>query len=256
MKAPTIAAACLAALLLSPAAQADRLDDILARGELRVGTTGDYLPFSRLDPASGQYRGLDIDMAADLARALGVKLQLVATSWPTLMRDQRDGKFDIAMSGISISLERQKQALYSAAYLNDGKTPIARCDNAARFQTLEQLNRKQTRLVVNPGGTNERFARQRLPDADLTVFPDNNRIFQQIIEGKADAMVTDAVETRYQQKLHPELCAIHPDKPFDFSQKAYLLPNDWRWKAWVDQWLSQRMQDGGFARLSAKWLGQ
>ncbi|WP_305883469.1 transporter substrate-binding domain-containing protein [Chromobacterium sp. IIBBL 290-4] len=247
--------ACGALMLAAAAAQADQLDDILARGALRVATTGDYLPFSG-KRADGGYQGLDIDMAEDLARSLGVKLEWVPTSWPNLMRDQAAGAFDIAMSGISISLERQKRALYSISYLNDGKTPIVRCENAARFQTLAQLNQPQTRLVVNPGGTNERFAKSRLKDANLTVFPDNTQIFQQIIAGKADAMVTDAVETRYQQKLHPELCALHPDQPFDFSQKAYLLPNDWRWKAWVDQWLAQRKQDGFFDEISAKWLGK
>ena len=50
-------------------------------------------------------------------------------------------------------------------------------------------------------------------------------------------MLTDAVETRLQAKLHPELCAIHPDAPFDFSELAYLLPRDVALKAFVDQWL-------------------
>ena len=56
------------------------------------------------------------------------------------------------------------------------------------------------------------------------MHPDNVTIFRQIIDGKADLMVTDAVETRYQQKLHPELCAVHPEKPFDFSQKPICCP--------------------------------
>lgn len=246
----------LAGLIAGQPALADRLDDILQRGSVRVGTTGDYRPFSERDAASGAYRGLDIEMAESLARALGVKLELVATSWPTLMRDHEAGKFDIAMSGVSINLERQKRALYSQPYLNDGKTPITRCENVQRFQTIAQINQPRVKLIVNPGGTNEKFARARLPAAALTVHPDNVTIFRQIIDGKADLMVTDAVETRYQQKLHPELCAVHPEKPFDFSQKAYLLPNDWRWKAWVDQWLSQSLQNGEFAGLSAKWLGK
>jgi cyclohexadienyl dehydratase len=146
------------------AAQADQLADILARNALRVATTGDYLPFSGKQ-ADGNYEGLDIDMAEDLARSLGVRLEWVATSWPNLMHDYAAGKFDIAMSGISISLERQKQALYSVSYLNDGKTPIARCENATRFETLKQLNQTQTRLVVNPGGSNERFAHNRIKNA-------------------------------------------------------------------------------------------
>lgn len=237
-----------------PVAHADRLDDILQRGNLRVGMTGDYPPFSLRDPASG-YQGLDLDMAQSLARALGVRLDVIPTSWPTLMKDLQADKFDIVMSGVSISLERQKQALYSLAYLDDGKTPITRCDDLQRFQTLEQINQPGVRLIVNPGGTNERFAREHFPRANLTVHPDNTTVFRQIVEGKADLMVTDAVETRYQQKLIPGLCSVHPDKPFNFSQKAYLLPNDWRWKAWVDQWLSQAMRNGEFQKISLRWLG-
>ena len=77
---------------------------------------------------------------------------------------------------------------------------------------------------------------------------------REIVEGKADVMITDAVETRLQQKLHPELCAIHPDKPFDFSEKAYMMRRDYALKLFVDQWLHQMRETGGYARLYAKWI--
>ena len=57
-------------------------------------------------------------------------------------------------------------------------------------------------MIVNPGGTNERFARANIKDADITVFPDNTVIFDEIAKGNADLMMTDASETRYQQKQH------------------------------------------------------
>jgi len=59
---------------------------------------------------------------------------------------------------------------------------------------------------------------------------------------------------RLQQRLHPELCAIHPDQPFDFSELAYLLPRDPALKAWVDTWLHISAETGEQARLLAKWL--
>ena len=66
-------------------------------------------------------------------------------------------------------------------------------------------------------------------------------------------MITDATETLYQQKLHPgALCAIHPDAPFDFSEKAYLLPRDVALKAFVDQWLHIADATGALAALKAK----
>lgn len=241
-------------LHLPAAAQSHRLDDILARGVLRVGTTGDYKPFSYRANASSPFIGLDVELAGQLAQALGVRLELVPTSWPNLMQDFGADRFDIVMSGVSISLDRQKKALYSIPYLKDGKTPITRCENQARFQTLAQIDQPGVRLIVNPGGTNERFARANVRQAGITVYPDNITIFDQIVAGQADLMMTDAIETRLQQKLRPELCAVHPETPFDFSEKAYLLPRDLLWKAFVDQWLHQTIDSGAFARLIDKWL--
>ena len=241
-------------LQLPAAAQSNRLDEVIARGALRVGTTGDYKPFSYRGQAADAFVGLDVELAGQLAKALGVKVELVPTSWPTLMKDLADDRFDIAMSGVSISLERQKKALYSIPYLRDGKTPITRCENVERFQTVSQIDQPGVRLIVNPGGTNERFARAHIKSASITVYPDNVTIFEQIVSGQADLMITDAIETRLQQKLKPKLCAVHPDQPFDFSEKAYLLPRDLLWKSFVDQWLHQTIDSGAFAKLLDKWL--
>ncbi|KQV52213.1 gamma subclass chorismate mutase AroQ [Massilia sp. Root335] len=248
---PVVLAGLLTAVLAP--AQAGRLDDIAARGVLRVGSTGDYKPFSYLQPG-GEFIGMDVALAGELAQALGVRLQLVPTGWPTLMADLDADKFDLAMSGVSVTAERQRRALFSVPYLHDGKTPIARCENVARFQTLAQINQPDVRLIVNPGGTNERFARAWAPRAQLTVYPDNVTIFGRIVSGAADLMITDAVETRLQQRLHPQLCAVHPDAPFDQAEKAILLPRDTALKAYVDRWLQHRLDNGDVSRSLDRWL--
>ena len=229
------------------------LDAIVARGTVRIGLTGDYRPFSIKDSA-GAFTGLDVDLAESLARGLGVKLEIVPTAWPTLMPDLQAGKFDLAMGGITVTLDRAKTALFSAPVMRTGKAPIALCTNQARFGTLADIDRPGTRVITNPGGTNERFARANVHQAEIVVFPNNAAIFDELVAGHADVMMTDAVETRLQQKLHPELCAIHPDQPFDFSELAYLLPRDPVLKAWVDHWLHISTETGERARLTAKWL--
>ena len=236
------------------AAASNRLDEILARGVLRVGSTGDYKPFSYRASANGGFIGLDIALAADLATSLGVKLQVVPTTWGAMMADLGADRFDLAMGGVSVTLERQKKALFSTAYLRDGKTPIARCVDVQKYQTLADIDRPEVRLVVNPGGTNERFARAHAPHATLTVHPDNVTIFDRLVTGESDVMITDAIEARLQQRLHPKLCAIHPDAPFDFSEKAILMPRDGVLKAYVDQWLHQAIETGAFARAHEQWL--
>jgi len=244
----------LSLAVLAHAQTPSRLDDILTRGVLRVGTTGDYKPFSYRPGKDADFIGLDIELAGELARTMGVKLQLVPTSWPTLMKDFGDDRFDLAIGGVSVTLERQKKGVFSIPYLRDGKTPITRCENQARYQTLQQINQPGVRLVVNPGGTNERFAKAQAPQAQLTVHPDNVTIFDEIVAGRADLMITDAIEAKLQQRLKPQLCAVHPDAPFDFSEKAILMQRDWLFKAYVDQWLHQAIASGALQKSLDRWL--
>jgi cyclohexadienyl dehydratase len=246
----------LSLALAAPAsAETSRLDSILASRVLKVGTTGDYQPFTSVDKTTGEYSGLDIDLAHSLATALGVKVEFVPTTWPSLAHDLADRAFDIATGGISVTLDRQKTGFFSAPYLRDGKAAIARCNDQAKYQTLADIDRPEVRVVTNPGGTNERFDRARLHAADIIVYPDNLTIFDRLVEGDADVMITDASESRFQQKLHPNvLCAIHPDKPFDFGEKAFWMIPDPALKAFVDQWLHLAMEDGEFDALYGKWF--
>ncbi|WP_206999961.1 transporter substrate-binding domain-containing protein [Trinickia mobilis] len=230
-----------------------RLEHIAARGTLRVCTTGDYKPYS-FYRADGSFEGIDIDMAESLAKSLGVKAEYVKTTWSNLMNDFI-AKCDIAVGGVSTSLERQKRAFFTQPYMIDGKTPIARCGDVEKYRTAAQIDQPSTRVIVNPGGTNERFAKQYLSHAALTVYPDNVTIFKQILAGKADVMVTDASETLLQQKINPGLCSVHPDKPFQYGEKAYMVPSDdVVFQQYVDQWLHLSRATGEFQAISDKWL--
>src|ERR1700709_2860480 len=147
-------AALAAAFLLLPASaqaeQPSRLDDIVKRGTLRVGMTGDYLPFTSLDKATTKFRGFDVDMAEALGKALGVKVEYVQTAWPQLMKDFEADNFDIAMGGISITLERQKKGLFSTPIMREGKTPIARCADNGKYQTISDIDKSGICVIVNP----------------------------------------------------------------------------------------------------------
>lgn len=230
-----------------------RLDRITQSGVVRVCTTGDYRPFSYRRP-DGELEGIDIDMARSLAQSLNVKIQYVLTTWPTLMRDFTE-KCDIAMGGIATTLDRQRRVFFTAPYMLDGKTPIARCAEVNKYQTIAQIDQPSVRVIVNPGGTNEQFARQHFPHAQLTVYADNVTIFQQILEGNADVMVTDVTETLLQHKLNPALCSVHPDQPFQYGEKAYMTPRgDVVFQQYVDQWLHFALVTGTFQAIKDKWL--
>lgn len=248
--------AALALLCLAGAAAAaepSRLDEVLKSGKLRVCMTGDYKPFTYYKP-DGTFEGMDVDLARSLARGLGVEVQFVKTTWSTLMADFQS-QCDIGMGGISISLERQKKVAFAQSHMVDGKAAIARCADVAKFQSLDAIDQPSTRAIVNPGGTNDKFARANYKRLKLIEHPDNVTIFQQIIDGKADVMVTDASETLWQAKQHPELCSINPDRPMQFSEKAFMLPRgDVAFKEFVDAWLHMLKSNGEYDATFNKWL--
>ncbi|MFP6807365.1 MAG: gamma subclass chorismate mutase AroQ [Pseudomonadales bacterium] len=221
----------------------DRLQQILDSGILRVGTTGDYAPFSYRFLGEISYRGIDIDLASDLAKALGVKLLFVHTSWPSLMDDLQSGSYDIGMSGISRNLNRQKFGYFSIPYHSGGKTPIALCENVSKFNTLNKIDKVSTEIIVNPGGTNERFVDKNILHAKKILHPDNRTIFQEIIDGRADLMITDNIEVRLKSAQHPSLCATMPGHNLTYLDKAYLMPQDQPLKEYVDTWLALRTAD-------------
>ncbi|SHL11439.1 cyclohexadienyl dehydratase [Selenomonas ruminantium] len=110
-------------------AEAGHLEEIVARGTIRIGTTGDYIPMSYLNPQTGEYEGIDAELSKIIADSLGVKIQYVPTTWPTLAADTQAGKFDIALCGISRNYNRAKIMAMSDAYLKQAQI-IVYNDNA------------------------------------------------------------------------------------------------------------------------------
>jgi len=234
-------------------AQESRLDAVLKTGTLRVCTPGDYKPFALAKGDAG-YEGIDVDMVQSMAKALGVEAKFVRTSWPKLMDDFVD-KCDLGVGGISITLDRQKRAFFSDPYMVNGKAPITRCENVQKFRTIADIDKPGVTVIENPGGSNERFARANFKQAKIVIFNDNTTIFDEILKGNADVMISESVETITQQKLRPGLCAVNPNQPLQYGEMGYLLPRgDVVFKAWVDQWLHLAKATGDYDRTVNNWL--
>lgn len=236
-----------AALLAGSACAGEALDAIRARAVLRVGTTGDYKPFTFRNP-DGSYYGADIVMAGRLAQRLGVKLELVPTVWAKLNDDFSAHKFDLAMGGVTILPARAATGDFSTVTYVDGKRPIARCADVDRYTSLAAIDQPGVRVVVNPGASNEDFARAHFTHAQLTVHPDNATVFEEILANRADVMVTDGIEVDHQAFIHPELCPTHVATPFTRLEKAYWLPKDPDLLKLVDDWLDSEIKSGSWGR--------
>ncbi|WP_247749284.1 MULTISPECIES: transporter substrate-binding domain-containing protein [unclassified Rhizobium] len=227
-------------------AQDGALAAIRQAGVLKVGTTGDYKPFS-YKGADGALVGADINMAKDLAASLGVKVEFVTTTWKTMLDDFKAGQFDVAVGGITVNPARAEVGDFSLPNVSDGKRPIARCADKDKYTTIEAIDQPSVRVIVNAGGTNDKFAHEHFTKAAIDVLPDNKMIFDEIAAGKADVMVTDGIEADLQSKLHSGvLCPAAVKEPFTHFQNAYLLRKDPELKAAVDAFVNKELASGAW----------
>ena len=242
------------ALAYAPLAHAEQvLDHIHATGELRVGTTGDYKPFSFRNP-DGSYVGADLEMAHRLAERLGVRVVFVPTIWAQMEADYTAGKFDIAMGGVSILPARLAKGPFARAMDVDGKRPIARCADKTRFTSIAAIDQPNVRVVVNPGASNEVFARANFPHAQLSVHADNATVFDEIVAGRADVMVTDGVEVDHQSMIHHELCPAAVPAPFTEVKKAYWVQPDADLLRAVNAFVDAELANGQWRKTMDKAL--
>ena len=251
---------------LSYANMTSLLDTIKTRGYLRVGTTGDYKPFSykvtnATRTANGTsfnttYIGADIDMAQSLSNALSLPLPpvLIPSIWANLTKDISADKFDIGMGGISITLPRAQTAFFSTPVQRVGKTGCIRCADKAKYTDFASLDVSGVKIAANPGGTNEAFDRANFANAEIVIVDDNNAVYQAVVDGIADAMVSDAIEVELQVNLHDGTLCMVNEVPWTFEELGYLLPRDQVWKNFVDVWVRIQEGSGAWNATLEKWM--
>lgn len=232
------------------------VERIEQRGTLLVGTTGDYRPLSFREPETGLYWGFAIELAEAMAKRMGVTVEFVPTSWPTLTADvQAEPQlFDMAMGGITITEARCATMLMSEGYLANGKTILCRTEDTVRFRSLEDIDRPEVRVMVNPGGLNEQFARQHLTHATLIVYPNNEEIPSLIAEGEADVMITEITEAPYYVQTDPRLAAPLLDAPFTHGEIGVLMRQGQDdLLALINSLIRQMKSDGTLRQLTERY---
>ena len=241
---------------LNPECQAsDKISEIKDRGYIIVGTTGDYKPMSFYNSKTQTYEGFDIELAKNLASSLGVIPKFMHTTWPTLIDDTLAKKFDIAISGISITKKRKKLALMSDSYLSNGKTILCRVEDINKYTNLESINQPNVRILENPGGLNEEFARKNFPKATILIHSVNEEIPGLIAIGKADVMITDIPEALFYSSTDKRLAAPLTNKPFTNGQIGILIPKDNRdLLKYVNKFLLNERKNGQLKDLTKRYI--
>lgn len=142
----SMATAGIALLVLGTAtAQADTLSDIKQKGVLVVGTKADYRPFGFLDPA-GKIVGLEPELAADIARRLGVKLELVPVVASNRIQFLQQGRIDLMIATTSDTPDRRKIVDFvDPNYYGSGTNVLA--PRSANLKSWSDLKGKKVCLI-------------------------------------------------------------------------------------------------------------
>ena len=229
----------VAALLLAGAAPAAEPE---LPTSLRIGTSGDYAPFSvfpenALAPhGAAEPAGFDIEVARRFAREAGLRIEWVPFRWPELAPDLAAGRFDVAMSGVTWTPDRA-----TSGYLTRAVAASAPC-------WLGDETPK--RVGVNRGGALERFARQRFPDAAITAVDRNRSLPDLLARGEVDAIVTDRFEIRsFRRGAWPEHCEPASERKVYWVAPARAKDLGPR----LDAWLARN--EPAIDALRATWLG-
>jgi cyclohexadienyl dehydratase len=248
-----------AAALLAPAASIaqtkSKLNQILERGTLRVGTTGDFNPMSIKDTATNTLTGFDVEAMTQLAADMGVKIEFVPAEWATLVNGIVSDRFDI-FSGASLSMARAKTVAFSAPYLFAGTVPMVSKKAPGKFATWESINNPNVTVAVLLGTVFEQQARAHFPKAKIRAVEKPATGYQEVLAGRAQVTVTSNVEAATLMKTYPDLQTVGASSEMRNKRPfAYPLPQgDEVWLTFVNNWISLKQAEGYFDTLEAKWL--
>ncbi len=233
-----------------------KLQQILERGTLRVGTTGDFNPMSVRDPATNSYKGFDIDAMQQLAKDLGVKIEWVPAEWATLVAGITADRYDI-FSGASLSMARARTVGFSVPYLEAGTVPLVLKSNAANVKGWADLNKRGVTVAVLMGTVFEEQARAHFPQATIKSIEKPATGFQEVLANRATATITSNIEAGTLVQTYPNLAMVAGAELRNKRPFAFPLPqNDHVWINYVNNWVELKKSEGFFDQLEEKWLGK
>jgi len=217
-------------------------------GVLRVGTSGDYAPFS-VEARDGSRSGFDVELARRYARDRGLEIEWVSFRWAELERDLLAGRFDVAISGVTVGPARSLVGRFTVPVVQSGAVVLSN----RPVRHLGELDRKRFKIGVNAGGHLERVTRARIRDAQIVAITPNAAVRDALLVGEVDAVVTDTFEAPHWSRGQPELVRIGP---LTRDRKAWLVsPDQAELARDLDLWLLAKEQSGDLEGLRTGALG-
>lgn len=220
------------------------LQRIKANGEVRVCIWPDYFTISYRNPRNNKLEGIDIDMAYELAKSLGVRVNFIDSSFAKLAENMTNGQCDIAMHGVGVREDRKAFMAFSEPHLISGIYAVSMKSDSS-IQKWEDLDQKGKVIVVQKGTYMEPVMEDYLKHAELSVVDSFKAREQEVQSGRADAFMTDFPYGRRMASLTKWANLLVPEQPLAATPYAYAVPkNDDEWLNTVNEFVRQIKLDG------------
>ena len=245
------AAIIVCALGFFNAAWADRLEEILTKGVIRIGVPLDVPPFGSQN-VNREAEGFDVDMANMVAKALGVKLELTqitgANRLPFLLTD----KVDIVISVMGLTPERAKQIMFSAPYANTSLAVYG--PKAIAVKSPADLGKYK--VAAAKGTTQELALSTANPKANIMRTEDDATAAAAYLSGQAQLFSTNSI-------VAIDLAKKNPGKEFDLKFNIRNSPahmgvkmGEHNLARWLDSFIFFNVMNTELDKLHIKWLGR
>jgi len=253
-----VLSACLLALPAFGAdtslAEKSTLQSILKAGKLRVGMEPGYMPFEMQNKES-KVVGFDVDMARLMAKEMGVELEIVPTAWDGIIGSLLTDKFDIIMSGMTVTQQRNLKVNFADPYIIVGQTILIKKDLTGIVKSYKDLNDPKYTVTSKLGTTGEQAVKRMIPRAKYKSFETEPEAALEVINGKADAFVYDLpyCVVFFAQKGAGKLVFL--DEPFTFEPLGWAIKQgDPDFLNWLNNFISQVRGDGRYDTIYEKWI--
>ncbi len=235
------------------------LQDIKDRGYFILGLDADFAPMGFTED-DGTIVGFDIDLANEVAKRMGVEVEVKPIDWDSKNLELSSGKIDVIWNGFSITEERKQEVLFSDPYLSTGQVIVVPTDSA--IQTKADLAGKK--VALQDGSTSEEALKkdtatyESIGDDNISRFKENSQVLMEVQSGRADAAVIDEIFVRYyltKENLADQFRVLEEQlDPEDYAVGGRL--GDDEFMNAINEGLAECKADGTLSSISQKWFGE
>jgi len=220
------------------------IDQIRERGVLRVPGIVNEDPYFNKDPRTGEWHGFAIDMASDIAKTLGVKLQVVESSWANSILDVQSGRADLALALTALPERALSVSFSSPTYYNSFVIVSPDADLATK--SWGELNDPKYTFAVDLGSSQDLITQQFLPKANVLRFKTRDEAIVAVSTGKAQALVSTALNGLVIAKKTTAIGKVYVPKPVLSSPSVAGVnySTDEQFKSFISAWADYNRESG------------